>query len=336
MSRPDKFETERYFKRYIAPHEYELSEALQKARQEVNRRIVPGLCWALGIGGLASVIFFLFNAPVYTWPAFVDDFWKMGVYVAAGVSLVALLIIYFVYINGPMDDYKSELKSKILPLVLKVFGNKFQHSGACPVSVSSLDWSDLVPSHDDESSEDYIQGEYNEVPFQAFETKLTSTSRDSKGHTRTTTKFRGMYLLLDVKTGLQEQIVIKRDKSILNSVYGFFKGKFQGLEKTEIAHPEFEKLFEVYARSPDVAKSFLSGRLLDNLIAYANSSREKLAFSITNNKILVQIETSRNRFEMQQNDQDFLRVSFDAIMDDMDTIFKAIEAFEPVTHNRYV
>ncbi|MDX1974773.1 MAG: DUF3137 domain-containing protein [Rickettsiales bacterium] len=209
------------------------------------------------------------------------------------VSFAALSGLVF-YASMPVLNYKVAVKEHIFPKIFKFFGEEFSYHGEGLLSVRELEPSELIPSYDDEATEDYVKGSYDGVAIEFTEAKLTRETTDSKGRRRTTQVFRGMFVLFSMNKPFTGKTIIKRDGGWVGNWLG---KKFNTLELVTLEDPTFEKAFQVYASDQVEARYLLTTSFMERLLQLDELyNRAGLQASFYGDKLLLMIP-SRNRFE---------------------------------------
>ena len=255
--------------------------------------------------------------------AFISQMLAFDYYV--GGSFVCVVGAIWV-ISAPITSYKSDVKSQIFPKIFQFFGD-FTYSENGGLSIQSLKPSDIVPSYDTESTEDYIKGDYKGVSLELTEACLQNESRDSKGNRRTTTVFNGLFVLLSMHKNFKGKTIIKKDAGAIGN---WFKKKFSKLENVQLEDPEFEKKFEVYSDDQIEARYLLTTSFMERLLKLEKLLAAKgLQASFYDDKLLIMIPSKENRFETASV---FIPATFEEdiniILAEMDEIFQIVDVLK--------
>jgi len=235
--------------------------------------------------------------------------------------LITLAAIAFV-IHIPIGSYKSDVKSRVFPKIFSFFGDYAYNKNGMS-SVDILKSSDIIPSYNRQSTEDYIKGEYKGISIELTEAHLETEHKDSKGNTRTKTVFKGIFILLSMHKNFKGKTIIKRDKGAIRNWFG---KKFSSLENVQLEDPVFEKQFEVYSNDQIEARYLLTTSFMERLLELTTAFGEKgIQASFYDDKLLMMIPSGKNRFETASI---FIPATFEeeinTILTEMDEIFQIV------------
>lgn len=237
--------------------------------------------------------------------------------------LFAILAVIASVIHSPIKTYKTDVKDKIFPKIFSFFGDFIYEKNGLS-SVNILKPSEILPSYDRQSTEDYVKGEYKGVSIELTEAHMEKESRDSKGNTTYRTVFKGIFILLNIHKNFKGKTIIKRDKGKIGNWFG---KKFNSLENVQLEDPVFEKQFEVYSHDQVEARYLLTTSFMERLLKLTAAFGEKgIQASFYDDKLLMMIPSKKNRFETASI---FIPATFEDdinnILAEMNEIFQIVD-----------
>ena len=206
--------------------------------------------------------------------------------------LVAFVGIFW-WFNQPLKQYQASIKSDIFPQIVSFLG-EYRYTADIPDRIEQYGDFGIVPSYDDEYSEDQIIGAYKGVEIDLFETHLTDT-RGSVKNPETVTVFEGIVISLSLHKTFEGKTIVKKDRGRL---VNWVKDKFSSLEAVRLEDPRFEKEFEVYSTDQVEARYLLTTSFMDRLVDLREVfGGEGIQCSFYQNQLLMMIPIQRNMFE---------------------------------------
>ena len=259
-------------------------EEFEKTRIAAIKRARSRLLMMLPV--LAVVLLFGSYVLILSdWQEDARDFSFWGV-------LVAFVGIFW-WFNQPLKQYQASIKSDIFPKIVCFLG-KYQYTANIPARIERYDDFGIVPSYDNEYSEDQIIGVYKGVEIDLFETRLTET-RGSGKNRRTVTVFKGIVISLSLNKTFEGKTIVKKDRGRL---VNWVKDKFSSLEAVRLEDPRFEKEFEVYSTDQVEARYLLTTSFMERLVDLREAFGGKgIQCSFYQNQLLMMIPIKRNMFE---------------------------------------
>ncbi len=240
--------------------------------------------------------------------------------------IVGMIAVTIFYISRPVGKYKSDVKAKIFPGIISFLGD-FSYSPTCKGRVTNLRPTGLVPSYDQEHSEDEIRGQYKGVEVDFFETTLKRRTRDSKGRTRYTTVFDGVFISFSFGKHFNGKTIVQKDKG---AVGNWLKDTFSKQERVALEDPHFERIFEVYSDDQIEARYLLTPAFMERLKALVdNFGGSNLECCFFENRLVIKMSVRENLFEPGSifEPEDFIDDSR-RVLADMQHIFAVIETLK--------
>ena len=211
-----------------------------------------------------------------------------------GIYFIALsYLATFFYIYQSVNIYQTTIKTKIFPCILNFIGD-FHYSPE--VSDKALEYKDngIIPSFDQENSEDHICGEYKKVSIDLFETHLQKWKGLGRNR-RKETVFNGLIINMRVNNNFIGKTLVRADRG---AVGNWFSKTFSDFENIKLEDPRFEDLFEVYSSDQLEARCLLTANFMERLlelITIFDDSKIELCFE--NNSLFLMIPLRKPMFE---------------------------------------
>lgn len=242
-----------------------------------------------------------------------------------GVVVVGCLWLLWRYVNGPKREYANSIKTEIFPLILKFVGD-FRYSATVASRIPQFKDYGIVPGHDNEHSEDGVQGRYKGVDIDLFETRLTQTRGTGKRR-RTETVFKGALISLSMNKFFKGKTVVLRDSG---AILNWLTDKFSDLETVRLEDPRFERKFEVRSSDQIEARYLLTTSFMERLMDLQESFGGRgLQCSFYRNRLVLMVAIRRNMFEPGPitRREDFVDDAR-AVLREMQSIFRIIDTLK--------
>ena len=230
----------------------------------------------VGLGGMAvsTLVMLLTKNPIFSL-----------------FSLGASGLLAFAIRAKIMENIKRETKQYIMSNICQYLGWTYQ---AQPEELPNLhQWyrNGLLPHWDRVNFEDEIKGRHKKIDFNLCEAHLEKEDRDSDGHIKWVTVFRGLLLKIPVHKKFYGRTVVLRDAGLFN------RKKRAGMKRVGLVSKKFEKIFEAYGTDQVEARTFLTPDFMQKLIDLeADIEGKKIRFGFIEGRLMVAVETG-NQFE---------------------------------------
>jgi len=239
----EKYEVgfEKFYEERIRPKVREL-ESMRTEKKEEIKKLEPKakmIFWGCIIAGIAGTFLTRNIAPLVI-GGMVGWFTK------------------WIMLGGPKSEYEAAFKTKIMPEVLKFFGD-YEYQDTKPLSEDTLKKSTLFTAFNRARFQDTISGKYRGKNMQFTEADLTYSSGKSSSSV-----FHGKIIILELPRTITGKIIIKPEskKGLMNK----FTNKEAGLPKVAIPDSHFEEIFEVYSNDSNAAASLITPDFTQKLI----------------------------------------------------------------------
>ena len=268
-------------------------EALEVARQRVlaeravgGKRMAIALVATLGVGALVTA---MTGSPV-------------GIIVGVLAGVIAVLVIHHLYFGKGAARYRWMYKMGFISALIKKIEPAMNYSPERGISENSFNGSGLFGrSPDRYHCEDLIHGHIGATAVMLSEVHAETkhTSRDSKGHTRTTwrTLFKGILFTADFNKEFRGWVTVMPDVAEKN--FGFLGKKLQKLggNLQRMENPEFEKLFVVRGADAVETRYILTPAMQERLMALRKRVGPGLLTSFYQRNVWLAIPCADDWFE---------------------------------------
>ncbi len=162
-----------------------------------------------------------------------------------------------VWIFWPQVQYMQHYKEKLIPILLRVFGDFEYQKDGC-IDLKALESFDVLPSFSRKTNEDYIRGEVEGVQFEFCELKLERGSGKSSTNVHT-----GGALLITMPFTFSGYTLVRTD---YGKIGNFFAAPLTK-DRVAVESPEFEGRYQVFGSDQQYARYILSPAMMERIIA---------------------------------------------------------------------
>ena len=239
----------------------ELNNAWKEAKEEKQKAKKITLIICLIIDILAIIMFFnkgiKINSLIFVMPLIVP---------VLIINLFVVVITNIIF-SKSQNKYNSKYKKIVIDKIMSNFYDSLEYFPQKPMP-EYIYKQPKYEYYNKYKSEDYfeaqIDNKYNiqmaEVLAQEEETYRDS---DGKTHTRTTTKFHGLFSKIVMQKSIKGELRIMQN------------GKLLFDKKLKMDSSEFEKYFDVKASNPIVGMQLLTADVMEELIQFENNTKMK-------------------------------------------------------------
>lgn len=205
--------------------------------------------------------------------------------------LMTLVMAYFIQAiitSYICKKFEKRMKKQIMPAIMKAFGN-FLWTTAGTIPSYIIKASELYTRFDEKKDDDSFFGTYKDLEININETRLTYTTRDSKGRRHTHVEFSGVLVQIDVKKPFKGHTIIRKRGLLNNRTY----------EEIKLEDPEFSKLYFVDGSDQVESRYVLTTSFMERFKNIKNAFRaSQMEASLKDNKILIAISTNKDLFSL--------------------------------------
>lgn len=202
--------------------------------------------------------------------------------------------------------YLSRFKGQVIQEIANRLHPGMQYAPGQGISEATFDGSGIFSrSSDRYQSEDGFRGIIGktDVFFSEVHAEYKSTTRDSKGNTRTTyhTIFDGLFMVADFHKHFRSPVLVLPDVAekslgILGKKLQSFR-PFSDAKLVYMEDPEFEKQFVVYGSDQVEARYILSTSMLRRILDLREKWQDNVHLHFRNSTALIAISNKKNLFE---------------------------------------
>lgn len=222
--------------------------------------------------------------------------YDLDFHIFLAIFLFISSIIVSIFIEN--DSFQKEIKSKLFPALLKVFGQDIVY-GMGQISYSEYNKSMLFNkpvTHD--SQDDVFCGIFNDSQFIISESSLTNVVPHKNGKSSEYQLFKGVAMRFKMQKRVKSRVLIY-SKNLLNNAPKDF-------EKVEFEYEKFNKKYDVYVQksnnSPNgqiEARYLFNTAFMDRFMQLQTSFKvNKIQCSIFGDSMLILLSTNKNLFEL--------------------------------------
>jgi hypothetical protein len=230
----------------------------------------------------------------------------IGAFIGAIAWLSIAGAIHHMTAGQRQKAYRQRFKSRVIRELVAEMEPGLQYTGAVGIPESIFDNSGLFNHRSDRyDSEDGFRGHIGEteVMFSEVHAQYKSTSRDSKGNTRTTyhTFFDGIFMIADFHKHFRSPVLVLPD--VAERSLGLLGKKLQGFRpfsKQKLVYledPEFEKHFVVYGADQVEARYILSTSMLRRILDLKTKWDDEVRIHFRDSAAIIAISHRNNLFE---------------------------------------
>lgn len=250
----------------------------EKKKKNVMYRSIA--VWILLI--LAGVIYLYVNMPLLKQTRNAD------VMMCFIMIVIVIIIVGYAITSWQCKSFENKLKEKIMPSIMKAFGN-FIWTSTGTIDSYTIKDSNLFTRFETKKDDDCFSGTYKGLEIKINETELTYTTRDSKGNRHTHTEFKGVIAQIDVKKTFKGHTIIRK-RSLLNTC---------SYQEIKLEDPEFSRMYFVDGNDQVESRYILTTSFMERFKNIKNAFRaSQMEASLKNNKILIAISTNKDLFKL--------------------------------------
>lgn len=206
------------------------------------------------------------------------------------ILFIITLFASIFYYKKVRDSYTNKVKDIVFN---EVFVNQFDNVTFDPrdgISLDILREYRLVDTADTQSTNDYLTGSYDGIPFTRSDVHTQSRSTDSEGHTTYITVFRGQVYSFDFNKNNSSKIRVV-EKGFLNSFKIFNK------DAITLENSEFNDLFVVNSDNHHDVFYIFTPHFIEKYMALHRKLDGRSCLVISNGTLYLAINNGRDSFE---------------------------------------
>ena len=255
----------------------ELNIAWQKAKKESEktRKVAVAICLMM------DIIFIILFFKNITGPLF------FYLYVVVFIIMMNVVIFGVLTATSKMSknqrEYNIKYKNLVIGKIINNFYNNLEYFPNKPMPeyiYKHLGYEYYNKYKSDDYFEAQIDNNYS-IQMAEILTQKEETYRDSDGktHTRTITKFHGLFAKIVMHKSIKGELRVMQNGGL------FFN------KKLKMDSSEFEKHFDVKASDPIVGMQLLTADVMEELVEYENKTKMKFDIFIKENELYLRFHS---------------------------------------------
>jgi hypothetical protein len=229
---------------------------------------------------------------------------------ATGFATIILFSWWITRINAIKNIFAKSFKEKVIQRMIRKIDAGFTYQPDTKLHypeddnplVKQINKSKILPAYNKCWIEDIISGTVRENKFDFMELKMENgTGRQRR------TVFQGILLTTRHKAPFPTNIYIypNNGNQLFSGLLSIFNVRKPPGKEIKLAHPEFERLFKVFADDDKTPMEVLNGTVLERLlkihqkITGTNGMRDSISFSFVQDTITIAVKLKTNLFEPQ-------------------------------------
>lgn len=206
-------------------------------RQTVKKKATLYATIFIAIGAVAGLAGYLMQ----------KEWWFVGAVIA---------IIGFTIYSIMGKKFENKLKSYVMPLLMKAFGN-FEWTLKERIDTNEIENSQIFERFSTRTSDDNFFGTYRGVPVEISESELTYRDRGADGKSHTRTRFKGVFISIEVSKHFTGHTIVRtRNRE------SFFGNK-KVYEEVKLEDPVFQKEYFVDSNDQVEARFLLTPAFME-------------------------------------------------------------------------
>ena len=169
----------------------------------------------------------------------------------------------------------------------------------------------LIQMGNEYSSDDFVSGVCNGVPFSRSDVYIADTSSDSDGNSSTTVYFEGRWMVFEFPKELSGDLqVFEKNFHFAKKRKGIFTKKSERRHEIFLEDEVFNKRYVVMAQDDHDAFYFLTPHMMEKIDRYCSQADGRFMIGILGNQLLVAINNHKNPMEpsmFRKNDVEEVR-----------------------------
>ncbi len=265
---------------------YSSLEDFEKKRKKLRFQII--FIFIIIFWNMATVYFFFFYGE--------NDSINILIFFIA--VLFALTSFLYKYLKR---DYRSEFKENIIKPLIKELDSNLHYSANLHINKVIFNNSQLFSKPDKFNGNDFIVGEIDSTKIQFSDIHAQKKYKDSKGRTKYSTIFQGLFIIADFNKDFHGRTIILPDlaqSSFGNIIGSWLQSKNASRDElVKMDNPTFEKEFVVYSTDQIEARYILSHSFMERLLNFREKTNREISISFVKNSIHIAINYGKDLFE---------------------------------------
>lgn len=178
--------------------------------------------------------------------------------------------------------YNKKFKKTIISRLVSYYDENLEFTPDTHIQKSEYNLAEFE-HYDNFYANDYIYGKIDGIiDFHLGDVHTTQETRDSDGHTTSTTVFQGLFSSGKLSKPIPANIKIRSDKGLL--------GKFiTNKNLLSMDSQEFEKLFDIYSDDKIITMRILTSDIMDYMINFKKENKIRYEITLKNSLLFIRI-----------------------------------------------
>lgn len=263
----------------------ELNNAWREAKKE-NRKIKKITLTICIIIDIIAIVMFWGNNISSILP-----FSILPIIMIIFISNMFVVVIINILFSKNQKEYNTKYKKIVINKIMSNFYNNLEYFPQNPMPEYIYKEADYNEYYNRYISEDYLEAQIDDkygIQMAEVKTQKVETYRDSDGktHTRTITKFHGLFTKIVMHKSIKGELKIMQDGQLFLD------------NKLKMDSSEFEKYFDVKASDSILGMQLLTADVMEELIEFENKTNMKYDIFIKNNELYIRYH-SGEMFEVK-------------------------------------
>lgn len=297
---------------------YPVLEVLEERRKQVSDKIY-----------IARAIILFVSIILYLLLQTQDSLFMLFVLYLSAISITTRLL---------SQDFASEFKDFVIAPLVREIDKTLKYEKKNYITSEKFKASNLFPSPDKFSGDDYIHGEIDGVKIEFSEVnaqKMHKTSSEVGADKSYSTIFHGLFIVTEFNKELHGETLIISDSA--RNIFGNAKGvklhskNITKDDQVKMDNTEFRKKFVVYSTDQIEARYILTHSLMERILSFVKKTKHKIYISFSKDSIYIAIDYNKELFEPSIYSS-LLRVEL--VMEFIETLHLAIGVVEELKLNQ--
>lgn len=214
----------------------------------------------------------------------------------AGIFLIGSFLYKYI-----RRDYKKEFKEEVIKPLIKAIDSNLNYSANLHIDKNTFIRSKLFSSPDKFSGNDFIIGNIDSTAIQFSDVHAQRRYKDSKGRTKYSTIFQGLFIVADFNKNFFGDTVVLPDlaqSSFGNLIGSWLQSKNSSRDElVKMDSIEFEKEFVVYSTDQIESRYILTQSFMERILNFKRKVKHDIYISFTQNHLHMAIDYKKDLFE---------------------------------------
>lgn len=214
------------------------------------------------------------------------------------VAIIAGIIVYCTVYKKSYKEYHRYFKEEFIAGLIRGLIPDAVYEPKSGFSRQLISGTGLMMMGNIYSSEDYIRGSYDGVPFERADVLIQDESTDSDGNTSTTTYFRGRWMIFESNKNFTADLqIIGKGFGYARTKKGIFTRKTERRHAVETEDEAFNKQFKCLCQDDVEAFYLLTPGVMQSLMQLVQRLDGKVMVGFVDNRVHVAVNSGKDSLE---------------------------------------